>query len=245
MDHAIQQYFKRYEVKYMLNEAQYQEFRERTSHLLMEDDYGESDICNCYYDTPDDRLIRNSMEKGIYKEKLRLRSYGVPQDASARTYLELKKKYQGIVYKRREELTYGQAQQVLSEYVENPFAQAGLDSQIFREIAWVWRYYEKLYPAMYLSYRRIAMYEQSDIENQGLRITFDRDLLWRTEDVDLAAGIYGDTLLEPGYRIMEVKSPGAMPMWFVRLLDDMKLYPTSYSKYGSAYARKQHLKQSA
>lgn len=242
---AEQQYFKRYEIKYLLKEDQYQEFRERTNQRLMVDSYGETDICNCYYDTTDFRLIRNSMEKGIYKEKLRLRSYGIPEDDSSKVFLELKKKYQGIVYKRRESLSYNQAQRILTGKGENPIREEGLDSQIFHEIEWVLRYYKDLYPAMYLSYQRIALYEQTDVDNQGLRITFDRNLLWRTEQVNLMAGIYGDPLLEPGQRIMEVKAPGALPLWLVKLFDDMKIYPATYSKYGKAYEQTQIQRRTA
>jgi hypothetical protein len=89
------------------------------------------------------------------------------------------------------------------------------------------------------------MYENSDVECQGLRITFDRELLWRTEQVDLQAGIYGEPLLPSGYRIMEIKAADAMPMWLVKLLDEMQIYPASYSKYGTAYERMQLQKRSA
>ena len=229
------QYFKRYEVKYILNECEYREFRERTKDLLVVDAYGESDICNCYYDTPDFRLIRNSMEKGIYKEKLRLRSYGVPKKKDDKVFLELKKKFDGIVYKRREILSYEQAIEALSSGKEHPFQAVGLDSQIYRELEWVLKYYENLYPAMYIAYKRIAMYEPDDVDNDGLRVTFDRNLIWRTDNVDLKAGIYGEPILSPGQRIMEVKAPEAIPLWFVRILEEMKLYPTSLSKYGRAY----------
>lgn len=234
-----QQSFKRYEVKYLLNEDQYREFRERTKHRLITDAYGETDICNVYYDTSDYRLIRNSMEKGIYKEKLRLRSYGMPKECSSKVYLELKKKYQGIVYKRRECLEYEQAQKILTSGSEGAFCEEELDSQILREILWVLKYYETLHPAMFLSYQRIAMYDWKDMDAGGLRVTFDRNIVWRTRQADLRSGIYGEPLLEPGQRIMEVKVPEAMPMWFVKLLDDMKLYPVSYSKYGRAYEQTQ------
>lgn len=232
---TIIQNFQRYEIKYLLDERQYREFRDRTRMLLIPDAYGESDICNCYLDTKDHRLIRNSLEKGIYKEKLRLRSYGVPAADQDTTFLELKKKYDGVVYKRREVLTYAQAMEVLKDRGQHSFADYGLDSQIYREIEWVMKYYEELLPMMVISYQRVAMYEPSDTEHDGLRVTFDRNLLWRTEAVDLKEGIYGDPILPYGYRIMEVKAAGAMPMWLVHILDDMRLYPTSFSKYGRAY----------
>lgn len=223
---ADKQIFERREMKYLLEEDQYHHFQKGIQDYLEIDKYGITDICSCYYDTPDFRMIRNSLESATYKEKLRLRSYGVPQ-RETKVYLELKKKFEKIVYKRREELSMQEA--------ENYFQhELGIyNSLIFREIDWVRRYYKYLQPSMYISYRRLAM-----IEPQGttrLRVTFDWDVLWRTENVQLISGIYGTPLLEPGQRILEIKTQQAMPLWLVDILDDMKIYPTSYSKYGNAY----------
>lgn len=235
--------FKRYEVKYLLEEEQYKEFRERTQQYLTEDSYGETAVCNCYFDTPDYRLIRNSLEKPIYKEKLRLRSYGTPEQADKQVFLELKKKYRGVVYKRRECMTYGEAEAYVLQGVTPK-----QDSQILREIDWAMHYYGSLIPTMYLSYQRIALFERqpengaeameacgTHTGNLDLRITFDREILWRTKQLRLQDGIFGNALLEPGQRIMEVKTPGAIPRWFADVLDEMKLFPISFSKYGRAY----------
>lgn len=231
--------FKRYEVKYLLSGEQYQELRQRLDGHLIEDTYGETEICNCYYDTPDFRLIRNSMEKTAYKEKLRLRSYGVPDSEEAQVFLELKKKFQGVVYKRRENLTVHEADAYLKNHMKPE-----KESQILKEIDWVLQYYQNLQPAMYLAYRRIAMFEKTAEEdgqikshngNQDLRVTFDWDIRWRTEEIELQKGIYGQELLPSGQRIMEVKTPNAVPKWFADILDGMELYPCSFSKYGKAY----------
>ena len=235
--------FKRYEVKYLLTEEQYEELRERTKEHLIEDSYGETTICNCYFDTPDYRLIRTSLEKPVYKEKLRLRSYGTPEQPDKQVFLELKKKYRGIVYKRRECMNYQEAEEYVLQGVKPE-----QDTQILREIDWAMHYYGRLIPAMNLSYQRIAMYEKqpegaaevteqcgTHTGNLDLRITFDRNILWRTEHLRLKDGVYGNELLEPGQRIMEVKTPGAIPRWFADILDEMKLYPVSFSKYGRAY----------
>lgn len=243
-----EQIFKRYEVKYLLDKEQYEQLRRRIEPYMMEDQYGETDICNCYYDTPDYRVIRTSMEKPVYKEKLRLRSYGVPAHENSKVYLELKKKFQGVVYKRREVMTLENAVDFL-EGQEQPMEK----SQILQEIDWFLKYYQGLKPAMFLSYRRIAMFEKTDedcAENQkthtgnlDMRVTFDWDICWRTEDIALEKGIYGNDLLEPGQRIMEVKTPGAMPRWFAEILDEMHIYPCSFSKYGRAYVQWQNDKK--
>ena len=84
--------FKRYEKKYMLTKEQYESFKEDIDDFMKIDEYGLSTICNIYYDTVDYKLISRSIEKPIYKEKIRLRSYGIPTPDST-VFLELKKKY--------------------------------------------------------------------------------------------------------------------------------------------------------
>lgn len=232
-----EQIFERFEIKYLLEAEQYAGLKEKLTLYLKEDDYGETIICNCYYDTPDYRLIRNSMEGAGYKEKLRLRSYGVPEGRREEVFLELKKKHQGVVYKRREILTREEAEGYL-EHGKKPER----DSQILREIDWVLHYYKGIGPAMYLSYQRLALAADRTGEQTGsqdLRVTFDRDIRWRVEDIDLKKGMYGRELLKPGQRIMEIKTAGAIPLWLVELLDRKKLYPLSYSKYGRAYMQLQ------
>lgn len=239
--------FQRFEIKYVLDEAHYRMLRQRIDPFLMEDDYGETEICNCYYDTSDFRLIRNSIEQSGYKEKLRLRSYGVPTHNEEQVFLELKKKFQGVVYKRRENLSIQEAEAYLNHGVKPE-----RDSQILREINWVRHYYGHMKPAMYIVYRRLAMQERekalmcreqergiSHNGTQSLRVTFDWDVRWRTENVNLYAGSSGALLLPPGQRIMEIKTPAAIPKWFTEILDEMKLYPVSFSKYGKAYEQSQ------
>ncbi|MCM1494684.1 MAG: polyphosphate polymerase domain-containing protein [Bacteroides sp.] len=240
--------FKRFEIKYRLEEEQYKILRQRIDSFLKEDCYGETDICNCYYDTPDFRLIRNSIEQSVYKEKLRLRSYDVPACNEAQVFLELKKKFQGVVYKRRENLSIQEAEAYL-----NHGQKPDWDSQILQEIDWVLHYYGHIGPAMYIAYRRLAMLEReadmmcggqdfdmSPNGNQNLRVTFDWDIRWRTEKVNLGAGIFGTPLLSAGQRIMEIKTPGAIPKWLTDILDELKLYPVSFSKYGKAYEQLQN-----
>ena len=221
-----QDVFKRYEKKYLLDGGTFRELFTRLQEYMKPDRYGNTTVCNIYYDTPDHRLIRTSLEKPVYKEKLRLRSYGVPQKDAA-VFVELKKKYKGVVYKRRIGMPLQEAERFL-----NCGESAGRKTQIEKEIGWVLGYYPRLAPAMFLSYDRIAAI---CAENPNLRITFDSRILWREDALDLSAGAWGRQLLQPGQRIMEVKIPDSMPLWLARLLDEYQVYPASYSKYGNAY----------
>lgn len=218
--------FKRREIKYLLDDDEYNSLKERLQARLVEDEHGRSTICNIYYDTPDFRIIRKSLEKPVYKEKLRLRSYGTA-GAEDKVFVELKKKYNGIVYKRRESLTLAQSDEYLAGRTRAPY-----DTQIFREIDWFRDYYGNLKPAMYISYEREAYYS---LENPDLRITFDRNIMYRSYNLSLAAGVEGESILEAGQHLMELKAGGAIPVWLTKALDELGIYPASFSKYGMAY----------
>lgn len=226
MSNGYQATFERFEKKYLLSSRQYKEFRKRTAARLVTDEYGKSTICNIYFDTPDARLIRTSLEKPVYKEKLRLRSYGTPGKDQP-VFVELKKKYKGVVYKRRESMMLSEAEAYLL-HRERP----GFESQVIREIDWFMRYYDSIEPAMYISYERIAQY---DTRNPALRVTFDSDICWREEELDLRKGAWGQPVLDAGQCLMEIKIPGAMPLWLGDILDELHIYPVSFSKYGRAY----------
>lgn len=225
--------FKRYEKKYLLNKEKYHLLRDRLNDKLMIDNYGETTICNIYFDTPDHYLVRTSLEKPVYKEKLRLRSYGTPRCEQDIVFVELKKKYKGIVYKKREKMELSQAKHYLYELepVSKP-------TQITYEIDWLLKFYREIGPSMYISYNRIAMYS---IEDSALRVTFDRNILWREDNLFLERGSFGDSLLKDGYRLMEIKIPGVMPLWFSHILDELEIYPISFSKYGIAYQQSKQL----
>ncbi|MCH5182836.1 MAG: polyphosphate polymerase domain-containing protein [Oscillospiraceae bacterium] len=226
----IQNIFSRYEKKYLTDAAAWDEFFARISPYICPDPYGETRICNCYYDTPEHLLIRRSLDKPRYKEKLRLRCYGVPTEESI-AFAEVKKKYNGVVYKRRIPLPYREAVAFLSGgEAEIP---AG-DAQIAREIQWMFRLYPGLSPALALHYLRSAYYASDD---PALRITVDSDVRFRTYDLDLRAGESGELLLPPDARLLELKIAGAMPLWLSSALDACRIFPTSFSKYGRAYQR--------
>ena len=226
-------HFKRRELKYLLTDEQYRGLMDEIEHRTVPDDWGESRICNIYYDTPDFRVIRNSLEKPKYKQKLRLRTYGEPSDGST-AFVEIKKKYKGVVYKRRVDMRYDEAVGYLGG--EPPPAPC----QITREIDWFVNSHESLAPAMLISYFRTALYCRDDPE---LRITFDRKIMWRRDQLDLRMGVEGRELLGKGQYLMEIKIPGAIPLWLSALLEKYKIYPTSFSKYGRAYCDMMREKQ--
>lgn len=221
--------FNRYEKKYLMPETVYRELRQHLSSYMQEDTYGLHTICNIYYDTPDFCLIRRSIEKPQYKEKLRLRSYGIPGMESM-VFLEIKKKYKKVVNKRRIQLTLQEAY----DYVEHGIHPAA-DSQILREID----FFLKRYPlerGIYLAYDRIALLGREDKE---FRVTFDQNIRSRHQFMGLENGDFGEPLLPKGYYLMESKVMGATPLWFTEILSDLCIYPVSFSKYGNIY-KKEH-----
>ena len=222
---AYQDVFKRYEKKYLVTQRQYNQLARALAPHMVPDRVAQSTIGNIYYDTPDFRLIRRSLDRPPYKEKLRLRAYCTPE-AGSEAFVEIKKKYDHIVYKRRIAMPYGQA----LAYLGGGAAPAG--GQIAREIDWFRGFYEGLRPAVCIFYDRFAVQDRHQPE---LRITFDSGIRWREEDLDLAAGTAGRPLLDAGTCLMEIKIPQAAPLWLSRALSEAGVFPTHFSKYGAAY----------
>ena len=229
----VQYTFKRKEKKYLLNKEKYEILNNKLEDKLIVDEYGKSTICNIYFDTPNYLLIRRSLEKPVYKEKLRLRSYGIPKDGD-RVFIELKKKYKGVVYKRREKMELKVAEKFL-------YGCKWLDksTQITKEINWFLQYYNDIRPNMYISYDRIALYSK---EMPELRVTFDSNIMWREDNLLLENGVYGMPILKDKEILMEIKIPESMPLWLSHILDELEIYPTSFSKYGRGYEEAQLLK---
>lgn len=226
---ATQLTFRRVEKKYLLTRKQYRLLRGALCEYLEEDDYPKSTICNVYYDTPDYLLISRSLEKPVYKEKFRLRSYGVPEE-DGKVFMEIKKKYDGVVYKRRVRACEHDAVDYMNG---GPEPQVG-NRQIMSEIDWFCRTYKKLQPGMFLAYDRYAFKAKSDPE---LRITFDWNIRFRTDHMDLVYGDYGEYLFDEDLCVMEIKIPGAAPLWLTQILSALEIYPTSFSKYGRCYQK--------
>lgn len=218
--------FERRELKYRITDAQRAALEAAFGARIVPDEHGESTICNIYYDTADHRLIRASLEKPAYKEKLRLRSYGVTEPGGE-VFLELKKKYKGIVYKRRITLPEDAA----GEFIAGR-APLGEHGQIGREIEYFTAFYAPLLPAVHLSYERSAWFSRED---RDLRITFDKSIRFRQEDVALTLPAGGQRILPEGESLMEIKAAAALPLWLVSELDALGIYQSTFSKYGEAY----------
>lgn len=222
--------FQRVEKKYLMTVAQRDALLSEIGSRLTPDAYGKSTVCSLYLDTPDRRLIRESVdakgfEKPAYKEKLRLRSYGTPA-ADTNVFFEIKKKFKGVVYKRRVVLPWSKALIYLNG------GELPLTSQIMDEIDWAMKFYGSVAPSMMLSCEREAY---TLTEDPTLRITFDGGIRYRETELDLTCGSHGIPLTEPDMILMEIKTAGAVPLWLSRVLDKHRLYPASFSKYGRAY----------
>lgn len=223
---AFQTVFKRYELKYLLTQAQKETILAAMAPYMSLDRYGRTTIRNLYFDTESYRLIRRSLEKPVYKEKLRVRSYARATPDST-VFVELKKKYDHVVYKRRVSLSERQANDWLCEGGTCP-----TPSQISREIEYVLNFYGDLRPTVFLSYEREAFY---CLDGGDFRVTFDDNILCRHHDLSLCSPVGGAPLLEEGMVLMELKCAGGMPLWMAHTLSAHHIYKTSFSKYGTAY----------
>lgn len=220
--------FMRYELKYILTRAQKETVLSAIEPYMKPDSYGCSTIRNIYFDTDNYRLIRRSIEKPVYKEKLRVRSYS-RVDADSIVFAELKKKYRSVVYKRRISLPEKNAMDWLcgGDFYGEP-------TQISREIDYFKDFYGTLAPRVFLSYEREAFYSRDDSD---FRVTFDDDVLARCEDLSLCSEVGGMSLLPEGKVLMEIKCAGGIPLYMTKVLSEERIYKTSFSKYGTAYEK--------
>ena len=227
--------FSRYEKKYLLDEQKFRFILDSIQGKMIADKYNRDNqlynIANIYYDTPDDALIRASIEKPVYKEKLRLRSYGIP-GLNDKVFLEIKKKYKGLVNKRRTKLVLDEAYNLTLEG-KVPEYQEYMNKQVLEEIKYFLNVYN-LEPKVYLTYDRMAFFEDG---NSDFRVTFDTNIRSRREDVRLEAGNHGELLIDNSFWLMEVKSFQAVPKWFTNILMEAEAFPTSFSKYGTEYKK--------
>ncbi len=222
---AYQAVFKRYEIKYLLTAAQKEEILQVMAPHMAIDQYGRTAIRNVYFDTENYRLIRRSIEKPAYKEKLRIRSYRKAATGD-KVFVELKKKYNGIVYKRRLSMPEQQAMAWLRGELPPP------DTQIGREVEYFRTYYKTLSPTVFLSYQREAYYS---LDGSDFRVTFDDHIYARRDRLSLSQEPDGQPILPEGMVLMEVKTSGAIPLWLTKHLTKSRIFKTSFSKYGTAY----------
>ncbi|HBQ87443.1 MAG TPA: molecular chaperone [Syntrophomonas sp.] len=234
--------FKRYEKKFLVNQAQYDAIFPVLSEYMRLDKFCKNDqeytIYNIYYDTDNSSIIRHSLAKPFYKEKLRLRTYNTNISPKATVFLELKKKIDGVVTKRRATLTLAEAYNYLDHGIK-PADRDYLTGQVLNEIDY-FRQISPVRPAAYISYDRQALF---GLEDKEFRVTFDRNIISRCYDVSLEKGRFGKDLLFPGIYLMEIKVSRAFPLWLADLLATHGIYATSFSKYGQLY--KDHLLNAA
>lgn len=228
--------FQRYEKKFILNETQYKKLLPILYEYMNEDKFcknGENyNIYSIYYDTLDNQVIRHSINKPYYKEKLRLRSYKAPIEENDKVFLELKKKINGIVNKRRATLTLKEAYKFLEDRIR-PKSLDFLNNQVLDEI----EYYlnnNEVSPRVYISYSRKAFFGKND---KDFRITFDSNILGRRDNLSLQLGLYGENILPRDSYLMEVKILGAIPIWLSKTMSELEIYNTHFSKYGSEYVK--------
>ena len=237
---GYQAVFKRYEIKYMLTREQKQAVLEAMAPYMIMDKFGRSTIRNIYFDTDDYILARHSIAKPAFKEKLRIRSY-TKADAGSTVFVELKHKYDHVVYKRRLGMPEEDAMKWMSGAVNDTIlSEASAESpQVAAEIGCFLDTYKGLRPAVYLSYDREAyrMKPGTSMADGGadFRVTFDENILARDYDLSLESDAYGRSLLEEGKVLMELKCSGGIPLWMVHILSELRIYKTSFSKYGTAY----------
>ena len=219
--------FSRVEKKYLLNENEYNLLMIALDGKIKKDKNYFSTICNLYLDTKNYDLVKTSIEKTIYKEKFRIRSYN-KQELEDTVFFEIKKKYKDIVSKRRIKMKLEDVYEYLEEGILKNY-----DSQIMKEIDYSIKRYG-LIPSAYIAYER---YSYLDNDNTGLRITFDTNLRYRDDELRLEYGSSGKLLFDKPMYIMEVKTLGGLPIWFSNILSELKIYPNSFSKYGNVYKK--------
>lgn len=234
----MQTTFERYEKKYALTQSEYEAFLNASKNFLQSDKHPNYTVNNVYFDTPNFDIIRNSIQKPVFKEKLRMRSYNTPE-ADGIAFLELKKKFKHVVYKRRIDAPYEQ----LVSFIRNPtfFTSAFFNSldeeqrQIKNELQWFLNFMN-VSPAVFIAYDREAYSTKDD----NIRITFDANIRWRNTDLDLSQGDWGSLIPMEKDILMEIKIGKSMPLYLVKILSSLNLVPVSFSKYGTCYTKYLH-----
>lgn len=237
---GYQAVFKRYEIKYMVTAEQKERILRAMAPYMESDRFGRSTVRNIYFDTDDFVLARHSIAKPDFKEKLRIRSYS-KADADSTVFVELKRKFDGVVYKRRIGLSERNAMKWMAGSNDPAVVRETEkeSAQVANEIGYFKGLYSGLKPVLYLSYDREAYRSKEDVSlidgGRDFRVTFDNNILCREYDLTLRSDAYGTPLLEEGKFLMELKCSGGIPVWMTKVLSEEHIYKTSFSKYGTAY----------
>lgn len=226
--------FNRKEIKYFMTREQVQKLIGLMSEYMTPDSYNKDgqvySIKNLYLDTEENLLIQKSIEKPVYKEKLRLRCYGTP-GMSDTVYLEIKKKCKSVVNKRRTPLLLSEAYQYINNHTLPESKK--INKQVLKEIDFMMNRYS-LSPKVLISYDRLAFFGKQDSD---FRITLDTNIRTRRDKLQLEEENPGELLLGEDIWLMEAKAFKAFPLWFVHFLSENKIYSVSFSKYGTEYKK--------
>ncbi|MBP3869709.1 MAG: polyphosphate polymerase domain-containing protein [Faecalicoccus sp.] len=217
--------FERVEDKYELSESQYQLFLKAIQDHVHPDIYYKYTVHSIYFDNDHYQLAVNSLQKPEYKCKVRLRTYEQPNKDS-KCFLELKKKYNDIVYKTRFYMDVNSAYRYLYENVIPEDS-----NNIMRELNYVFHYYD-LHNFCYVQYDRECYAANEDAD---VRITFDTNIRYRLDDISLSTKGSEIDLIPEDTHMLEIKCKDRYPLWLVEILSKMKLYKKSFSKCGSIY----------
>lgn len=224
-DQKTQEVFRREEVKYVITPQQAADLLQIIAPFIHPDKYPTGTNCSIYFDTPDGYLAMHSLEKPLYKEKIRLRSYNVPRDLNDTVFIEIKKKFDGIGNKRRISVKL----QDYYHYLKTGQL-ATSNAQIRRELDYCFKFYH-LKPYLYLAYDRRS-YTGAAAADRNFRLTFDQNIRYRTNHLRLEHGDQGQPYFEQQKIVMEAKALDSYPIWFARALSQLQIYPSSFSKYG-------------
>ncbi|KPU44286.1 VTC domain protein [Oxobacter pfennigii] len=228
--------FKRKEIKYRINFEQFEALCKVLEEYMVPDKYCRDNksytIYNLYFDTEDDEIIKHSISKPYFKEKLRLRTYEMPTEGSDKVFFELKKKIGGTVAKRRATIPYDAAMKFINTGIYSE-TDNYLDRQVLEEIKEFLRINDAK-PKVFISYERIAFFDK---QNKDFRVSFDRNILTRRDNLNFTGGNFGSKLIDDDEYIMEIKLGSSIPLWLCRCLSEMKVFSTSFSKYGNEYKR--------
>jgi len=223
----MQAIFKRNEEKYLMTQTQANQLINAMSNHMKPDDFGTYWVQNLYFDTENWDIINNSMEKPFYKEKVRLRCYGMPEAADF-FFLEIKKKYSGVVYKRRLSITPAD---IMNHSLEEVLSKD--NSQIAKELKY---HIQKMgvKEKFFLAYYRQA-FVSAGMEDDGLRLTIDSNISYRLDMLHFTQPQLGCAALDSNTFLLEIKTPLSIPLWLVRILDELEIFPSSFSKYATCF----------
>ena len=233
--------FDRIEKKYLITKNDKKALLKVIKQNMTKDSYHKSEVLNIYFDNDNYDLITQSIDWTDFKEKLRARSYS----GYDRVFLEIKTKIRGKEYnpgfKRRVMITHDDFDELINRRLTtvNLASRAiefNNDLQIAHEVDYLIDHFD-LKPKILVTYNRESYKDES-----GLRITFDENLKYRDDNLSLVKTKRDKIYFKDDHNIiMEIKAHGVMPLWLVKKMSELKIYPQRFSKIGKIYERIKHV----